>query len=258
MAVTITDPPVKLRVTHQPGKWIIRGPNLTGGSNLPATGIPAFDAVKHAFDYNVTSGFQTFWGRNWEILEMWAVKGGAFSFRKKDFSGTFVEVKTLADGAIDKVPLFIYANEVLSIQAQSYEATDITFTQTGTQHDVVTGADSFLITDGTGALHHFWINVTDGANGQTDPGGSTNPHKIDVIAADSTTVMATKADAVIDALPEFSSTPSAAVVSVTNAAPGDATDATDVDAGVTVNVTGQGVDTELVLLVREYDESRGL
>ena len=70
--------------------------------------------------------------------------------------------------------------------------------------------------------------------------------------------MATKADAVIDALPEFSSTPSAAVVSVTNAAPGDATDATDVDAGVTVNVTGQGVDTELVLLVREYDESRGL
>jgi len=123
----------------------------------------------------------------------------------------------------------------------------------GSDFDVSGSGLSFQFWDGGDNPHYIWVNVTDGANSQSDPGLSGTAHQLDVLAADAATDLASKHQALVDGLTEFSASVSSTVVTVTNATEGDATDATDVDSGVSITITTQGQDEidnqdELILI----------
>lgn len=94
-----------------------------------------------------------------------------------------------------------------------------------------------------GGLQHVWLNVTDGANTQTAPviGGST-ANQVDILTADTAAQIAAKIEAVIEAISGFDSTVLSATITVTHSTPGAVTpNAVDVDSGVTIAVTQEGV-----------------
>jgi len=119
------------------------------------------------------------------------------------------------------------------------ETTEVTIVNT--VFDVVGAAKSWAFRDAANLRRYVWYRVTDGVNfPQTDPGGGGTGYMVDLLLADTATVIATKTAAVLNPLAEVNATSLAAVVTLTNAFLGAADDAVDVDAGVTVLVTVQG------------------
>lgn len=116
----------------------------------------------------------------------------------------------------------------------------VLFNNIGSFYDVVGAGKHFRL---AGGLHHIWFNVTDGVNGpQTAPviSGST-AHQVNVLMADTAAQVAVKAEAVIEAVTGVASEVAVATVTVTHDAGALTPDAADVDAGVTINTTQQGV-----------------
>ena len=122
------------------------------------------------------------------------------------------------------------------------ESTELTFSQAGAFYDVVGAAKAIQLYASGNAGHYFWLNVTDGANTQTDPTLVGTGHQVDVLAGDTTAQVATKVAAVIDAVAAFGApAPAGSIVVATNAGVGSVTDASSVDAAA-VAVLAQGVD----------------
>lgn len=120
------------------------------------------------------------------------------------------------------------------------EVSSIVFSNTGSFYDVVGAGKHFRLPGGT---HHVFFNVTDGSNGpQTAPviGGST-AHQVDILLADTAAQIAAKAQAVIDVITGFDATVLSATVTVTSTTEGALSDAVDVNAGVTITTSPQGV-----------------
>lgn len=129
------------------------------------------------------------------------------------------------------------------------EDTDITITAVDAgDHDILGPGEHFLINSPIGPKKFYvWYNVTDGANTQTDPNVTGREGiKVDLLAADTTNVIATKTAEAINAVElNFTSTAALAVVNVVNTTNGSVSDASDVDSGVTVVVNTQGVNETL-------------
>lgn len=110
----------------------------------------------------------------------------------------------------------------------------------GAFYDVVGTGKHFRL---QGLLHHVWLNVTDGVNApQTAPviSGST-AHQVDILLADTAAQIAGKIQAVVDVISGFDASVNSATVTVSATALGAVSDAVDVNAGVTVTTTVQGV-----------------
>lgn len=98
----------------------------------------------------------------------------------------------------------------------------------------------FLINTALDAIQYYvWFNVN---NAGADPtlSGKTGV-EVDLATAASASTAATAVQTAIDALPGFTAAVSGAIVTVTNVAVGGTTDAEDVDSGVTIAVSTQGV-----------------
>ncbi len=100
-------------------------------------------------------------------------------------------------------------------------------------------AKYFTLNTALDAIHHYvWINV---AAGSTDPAPSGLTGVSVAISANATaSTVATAVASAVDALPGYTATSSGAVVTITHATNGGATDAADVDTGFTIAVTQQG------------------
>lgn len=132
------------------------------------------------------------------------------------------------------------------------EVTDFDFSGlSGSTLDVSGTATNILTNAALDATEYYvWFNVTDGANTQTDPllPGKTGI-QVDVLTTDDDAALASKAQAAVDAISDFSAAVNTTVLTVTNAATGDTTDAVDgaPSVGVTITVQTQGV-TEINLI----------
>lgn len=133
------------------------------------------------------------------------------------------------------------------------EVTNVTAAGTGASLDTAT-AKYFTLHDGANAAHYVWYQVSDGANfPQTDPAPGGTGHLVTVLAADTAAQIATKTQAVVNPLAEFvMPAPTSALMTITNAVAGAATDATAGTSGFTVAVVTQGsaavttIDTDFV------------
>lgn len=96
---------------------------------------------------------------------------------------------------------------------------------------------SFRIYQDTNIANSFYVWFNNGA--QTDPGHTGTAIEVDSSSGDTTVIAGLTATA-IGARPEFSATSSAAVVTITNAATGDVTDAANIDTSFTITTTTQG------------------
>lgn len=151
-------------------------------------------------------------------------------------TGKNVEVSlTLKEAAVAKLSELIKAGGTTA--TATAEVTSITCVA-----DVAASLNNkyFFIYSALDAVkYHVWFNV---ATGGTDPApsGSTG---IEVAIASGATAsaVATAVQGAIDALPAFGASVLGAVVTVTNAATGATTDASDVNAGFTISVTTQGI-----------------
>ncbi len=72
--------------------------------------------------------------------------------------------------------------------------------------------------------------------------------EVDIVGGDADTVIASKTQVVVDALPGYTATVSGAVVTVIRAAVGDVTDTVDTDSGVLITKCQDGGDFDLGLL----------
>ena len=88
--------------------------------------------------------------------------------------------------------------------------------------------------------HYVWFNIN-AAGADPAPSGYDNGIEVAGATGASAATLASAANTAIDAEADFISTVSSAVVTITNAATGGATDAADVNAGVTCAVTTQGI-----------------
>jgi len=86
--------------------------------------------------------------------------------------------------------------------------------------------------------YYVWYNIATGG-GDPAPSGK-DAIEVTVGGSDTAAQVATATASAIDALDGFSASASDAVVTVTNTSAGETTDAADVNAGVTVEVTAQG------------------
>jgi len=123
------------------------------------------------------------------------------------------------------------------------EVSALTFAEDGSFYDVVGAAKNLsLYAAPANARHYFWFNVTDGANTQTDPAPGGTGHQVDILTADTAAQIATKFQAVVDALTTlFDAVVALAVVTVTNVSDGSVTDAVVTGSGVTANISTQGI-----------------
>lgn len=119
------------------------------------------------------------------------------------------------------------------------EVCTVLFANTGSFYDVVGAGKHFRL---PGLTQHVWFNVTDGSNSQTAPviSGST-ANQVNILTADTAAQIAAKAQAVIDAITGFDASVLSATVTVTSTAAGALSDAVDVNAGVTIGTSTQGV-----------------
>ena len=119
------------------------------------------------------------------------------------------------------------------------ELTDITINDIATFFDVSGAAKSFTLPAGIG---YVWYDVTDGSNSQADPGGPGTGVKVDILAADIATGIATKTDTALgtSGLLVSNSVASATVSIETLASSESAPNALDVNANVTILVTQEG------------------
>jgi len=105
------------------------------------------------------------------------------------------------------------------------EISSVTFSNTGAFYNVAGAAKAIQLYDGANAGHYFWFKVTGGSNTQTDPFLSGAGHQVSVLLADTPAQVATKFAAAVDTLAAFiAPVPGAAIVTVTNAVAGAATD----------------------------------
>lgn len=129
-----------------------------------------------------------------------------------------------------------------------FETTEFDFTgQTGSTHDVIGSANHLLIKSASDAISYYvWINVTDGANVQTDPTPGGTGVQLDVIAADNDAGLAFKFAAVLDALGAFDGVSATTIATVNNTVEGVTTDSADVSTGVAITIIKQGTDELIV------------
>ena len=134
------------------------------------------------------------------------------------------------------------------------EETNITINNGGAFFDVIGAAKYFNLKSANDATSYYvWLNVTNGANTQTDPVAVGTGVQVDILLGETDAQIAVKVAAEIDALLDFSvPVPGGTTFSITNAADGATTDAADVTAGVTVNVTVQGVDEQKIDVGDDY------
>lgn len=134
-----------------------------------------------------------------------------------------------------KVAISDTANDIAGVA----EVCTVLFSNTGSFYDVIGAGKHFRLPGGT---QHVWLKVTDGSNTQTAPviGGST-ANQVDILTADTAAQIAAKVQAVVDGITGFDASVLTATVTVTATATGAVTDAVDVNAGVTINTTTQGV-----------------
>lgn len=135
------------------------------------------------------------------------------------------------------------------------EVTSVDFTDvTGATADVAGTAQHFLLNSALDATQYYlWLNVTDGGETQTDPavGGATGI-QVDILAGDDDAAVAGKAQAAIDALGDFGASVASEVVTITNAAVGATTDASQ--GGTPIVGLSISVDTQGVTEVDNVDE----
>lgn len=94
--------------------------------------------------------------------------------------------------------------------------------------------------------YYVWYNV-DRTSDDPDPGGGLVGVEVKIREDYSADEVAEKTAEALEELADFTTIVASDVITVTNALPGDVTDAADVDAGVTVNVTQQGADPSYVV-----------
>lgn len=115
------------------------------------------------------------------------------------------------------------------------------------------GGTSFTFFSAKDATQYYaWgdENSTD-----ADPTETGTGIEVDYAASASSTAIATAAASAINAVADFSASSSGTVVTVTNAAVGESTDAADTDAGVAITICRRGKDFDLGLLQGDVELS---
>lgn len=136
----------------------------------------------------------------------------------------------------NKLNMFSYNASNLRTQISGQEeVTDVTVLDAAS----MTSGDYWTLNSANDDTEYYvWYNIASGG-GDPAPSGKT-AIEVAVGGSDTATQVATATASAIDAVSDFSASSDSDVVTVTNAAEGEATDAADVDAGVTVEVTSQG------------------
>lgn len=136
----------------------------------------------------------------------------------------------------ERLNMFKYNNSNLrEVITGQEEITDVTVLAAAS----MTSGDYWTLNSANDETEYYvWYNIASGG-GDPAPSGKTSI-EVAVGGSDTATQVATATASAIDALDAFSATSLNAVVTITNASSGETTDAADVDAGVTVEVTSQG------------------
>ena len=142
------------------------------------------------------------------------------------------DITTVADvnGSLAEKFFYMFSknNDILyAFQMNMYrEVTSIT-----TVGDTAGSLNStyFLMKEPDGTGHYFWFNVSAGGSDPAPsvPAGYTNGHVVAITTGDADTVVAGLLNTVINGVTGFDSTVASAIITVTNSADGDATDALD-------------------------------
>lgn len=135
-----------------------------------------------------------------------------------------------------RMNLFSYngSNQRTKISGQE-EITSVTTPAAST----ITTGDYWLLYSANDATEYYvWYNKAAGG-GDPAPAGKTGI-EVTIGGSDTAAQVATATASAIDGVSDFSASADSAVVTVTNADEGEATDASDVNSGVTISITSQG------------------